>query len=386
MIIQSLPPLHLAYGLNVHRGETWDETFAAIRDHALLVRNRVAKGRPFGLALRISNEASLALMGDEALDRFHAFMDEQRLYAFTINGFPFGSFHDGRVKESVYQPDWRSIERRDYTIRLGTILARLLPDGVSGSISTVPISFKPWMTSEADMQRAADHLRDVARHLQRISEDSGKDVHIGLEPEPSCYLETTDEFVNFFNDVLLARGDEKIIRSRIGVCFDTCHVALQFEDPVASLSRYKKEGIRVSKVQLSAALETTASREGVDALRAFAEPIYLHQVRAQGEDDLLAAWSDLPDALRDLPRHIGLDRVRVHFHVPLYWQGGPILKSTAATLTPQFFELLRSGITEHVEMETYTFDVLPEAERRMDVVESVVREYKWTLDRLQVSP
>ena len=38
---------------------------------------------------------------------------------------------------------------------------------------------------------------------------------------------------------------------------------------------------------------------------------------------------------------------------------------------------LRTGATSHVEIETYTFDVLPKALHPGDVVKSIAREYEW---------
>lgn len=380
----STKPLHLTYCLNIHPGETWSENFAAIREKTLAVKEQVAPKSAFGLGLRLSQQAASELASSEARTGVKQFFANQNLYAFTINGFPFGRFHKDRVKEQVYAPDWRTPERREYTKLLADILADFLPDNIDGSISTVPCSFKPWITSETDVQTMAQMLIDCARHLDGIRQHTGKEIHLGLEPEPCCFLETTEETVRFFEETLfsMARGDEDVVRRHVGVCFDTCHVALQFEDLTESLQRYLAAGIRISKIQLSAALRAPSTPEARSALQPFCEPVYFHQVKAQTESDGVVSWDDLPEALRDLPERKDVRELRVHFHVPLFAEHFGALLSTNASLTPEFFALVQSGLTSHIEIETYTFDVLPAERRRGDVIQSITDEYNWVLPRL----
>ncbi len=387
MLIERQPPVHLTYCLNVHRGETWAENFAAIREHALAVRALVAPSETFGLGLRLSNQAARELDSSEAREPAKRFFTEHDLYAFTINGFPYGRFHSGRVKEQVYAPDWRTAERRDYTNLLADILADLLPDGMTGSISTVPGSFKPWIAGGDDVRTMAEMLLDCVVHLDAIRQRTGREIHLGLEPEPACFLETTDETIRFFNESLLPlaqwRVSEESLRRHLGVCFDTCHVALQFEELVASFRRFQREGIRISKVQISSALSATPGAEAFEALRRFCEPVYLHQVKArQGSGELLS-WTDLPDALEQADRLAEAEQMRVHFHVPLFVERYGALSSTAPALTPQFFALLHS--VEHLEIETYTFDVLPEELRSGGIVPSIAGEYEWVLKNLALN-
>lgn len=395
MRIQEHPPLQLTYCLNIHPGETWTENFAAIRDKATAVRNSVAPDLPFGLGLRLGATAAHELSDPHRIGDFKAFLAEMGLYVFTINGFPFGRFHGGAVKEKVYQPDWRSNERRDYTVRLADILMELLPADVSGSISTVPVSFKGWITGAEDRELALHRLVDVVGFIERIHQRKHRDIHLGLEPEPACFLETTAECVDFFKYVWQAGAPllasrlgitrtqaEEALRQRLGVCFDTCHVALQFENLAEAWDTYRAEGIRISKVQVSAALACEPSPASIAALAPFAEGTYLHQTVARRADGLLRRWTDLPAALEALPREDDIAEVRCHFHVPLFWDGGDALGSTRDQIGNDFVKRLRSGCCEHLEIETYTFDVLPPEIRPGSVVESIAREYAWTLDRL----
>ena len=238
------PSHHLTYCLNVHPGETWAENLAAIQTHALAIRDQVSPGKPFGLGLRLSQQASSTLKQPDTLATFKKFMAEQNLYAFTINGFPYGSFHTKPVKTAVYRPDWSSPERLDYTTTLARILAEILPEGIDGSISTLPLGYKfPSGREIADSPSAemVNQLAECALSLHEIHSKTGREIHIGLEPEPDCLLETTTEVIEFFEKQFIPQAlphmvarlschrseAEAIIRRHIGVCFDTCHLALQ---------------------------------------------------------------------------------------------------------------------------------------------------------------
>ena len=397
MILQHKPPLHLTYCLNIHPGESWGDNFAAIQSKAIAVKQRVAPDQWFGLGLRIAHHAASKLSSDRALiNQARDYFAEHQLYPFTINGFPYGRFHQAQVKERVYEPDWRTPERRDYTLQLADIFTHFVPAEVDGSISTVPCSFKPWITNPADRQLMARNLAAVVAYFAAIHDDTGQEIHLGLEPEPDCYLETTAEMIAFFQDALLTAGvaevarvvgctlrqAEELTRRHLGVCFDTCHVALQFENLVESWRAYRAAGIRISKVQLSAALSAPSNQETWAALRSFCEPVYLHQVKAIAPSGAKIAWYDLPDALAELPSFPDVEEVRVHFHVPLFMTGAGALGSTATELTAEFFQELRAGDCAHLEIETYTFDVLPKEVNPGDVVNSIAREYSWVLGKL----
>lgn len=391
------PNRHLTYCLNIHPGETWDENLAAIREKAFAVKQRVCPDASFGLGLRIGSRAAVTLQDPARRAELKACLADQDCYAFTINGFPYGAFHAGAVKEKVYQPDWRTTARRDYTIRLCDILADILPDGVDGSISTVPGSFKPWIIRPDDDARMVERLAECAIHLARLRDQTGRLLHIGLEPEPGCYLETTDETLKFFIEQILSKGvpyvrrrtgcevgqAETWLRTHLGVCLDTCHVAIQFETPADVLAEFEAEEIRVSKIQLSAALEAFNERTCIEALHPFVEPVYLHQVKALTRHGAIRSWNDLPDALRQVKDQREFEQLRVHFHVPLFWQGSAQLGTTATGLDQRFFEAVATSSCRHLEIETYTFDVLPESVFADDVVACIAREYEWVTQRLQ---
>ncbi|MEM7395212.1 MAG: metabolite traffic protein EboE [Verrucomicrobiota bacterium] len=394
MILQESPRVHLSYCLNIHPGETLEENLGAIEEHALRVKQRVSPDHPFGLGLRFGHKAVEEIEDATAIrSRF----DDWGVYAFTVNGFPYGAFHQTRVKENVYLPDWQTEERTLYTKQLTDVMAQLVPSGTAGSISTLPLTFKDWPKTDEDMRRITRNLIDCVIHMNRIEEEEGIEIHLGLEPEPCCGLETTTEFIDYFNNYVLAHGldhleaqsgfnrnrCEDIVRRHLGINLDTCHLAIQYEDLAESIGRLTGEGIRLSKVHISAALAALNEPEHLEALAAFDEPVYLHQVKGRTEAGEIHSWTDLPAALRDLPNQPDVRDLRIHFHVPLFWEGSDLLGSTSADLTDAFFGQLKQGVCEHLEIETYTFDVLPDDLRADDIVDSISGELEWALQRLR---
>lgn len=393
---------HLTYCTNIHPGESWAEVRANLERYLLAVRARVAPDRPFGIGLRLSAQAAETLAQPRELDEFRAFLDQHRLYVFTINGFPYGPFHGVRVKEDVYLPDWLDEARLAYTDRLATLLATLLPvePGLEGSVSTAPGAFRARVGGETDVARMADlMLRHIAT-LHRIREETGKTIALGLEPEPCCYLETVSETVAFFERWLFSRSAvarlagaaginhaaaEAALRRHVGACFDACHMAVEFEEPRAALDAFPAAGIRIAKVQLSAGLAACLDSKDAAALRAlrpFAEGVYLHQV-VERRGGTLTRFLDLPEALSAAAvAEPGAREWRIHFHVPLFRRElGPFL-NTQDYLGAVLEVLAREDRAGHLEVETYTWDVLPEEYRREDIVTAVARELQWVMERL----
>jgi sugar phosphate isomerase/epimerase len=388
MIVKTGGEHHLTYCLNVHPGETWEDNFDAIRRHALTVRERVNPGRAFGLGLRLSARATDTLWGDDQrVEELLEFLAEHDLYVFTVNGFPYGDFHGTRVKERVYAPDWRSEERVTYTNRLADVLARLLPQGAPGSISSVPGSYRQWVNDGGDVDAICRNLAACVRHLAALEERTGRHIALALEPEPDCLFDTTSQTVAFFTGVL---PDHPAIRelgsgweSYLGVCLDTCHLSVVFDDPAEGLKALSRQGISIPKIQVSAALRAVTGEETAEQLRAFAEGTYLHQVRLRDRNGIPHHYPDLTEtALARVACEDG-GEVRVHVHVPLYVEASGVLGSTGNDLTPAFFRAVDACGVPHVEIETYTFGVLPEALASLPVEESIAREYEWVLERLE---
>ncbi len=388
---------HLTYCTNIHPGEPLDEVMAGLARHLPAIKAAVAKDRPLGVGLRLGHAAAESLRERGALAELKRFLAEGNYYVFTINGFPYGAFHGRAVKENAYRPDWSEPERLAYTDHLADILSELLPAGQEGSVSTVPCTFKPW--AEGRLPAITDHLIRHVAHLVGIAKKTGQTIALALEPEPYCYLETIDETVVFFNRRLFDRKGvarlvqltglsvaeaEVAMRRHIGVCYDVCHAAVEFEDPKASIERLRANGILIAKLQLSSALKVAKfSAQSAKHLAAFAEPVYLHQVvRKSKIKGTLRRFVDLPQALAKAKDAPGTEW-RVHFHVPVFLEQMTHFGTTQSFLA----EILRlhraEPISRHLEVETYTWDVLPEAYRKVDLSSAIARELNWVTAQLR---
>lgn len=371
--------LQFSYCMNVHPGETLPDQLRALREVVPHIKAALSPDQPFGLGLRISSRCLESLRDPAALASFREALDAAGAYAFTVNAFPYGAFHRTRVKENVYAPDWLTPERFNYTLGVCEVLAALLPEGIEGSVSTVPLTYGGWTDRAADLRPFVHPLGRMADALADLEQRTGRCIHLGLEPEPDCALQTTPETIAWFNHAFFAAPPDTAARRRrhVGVCVDTCHVAMQFEDPAATLNACAAAGIRVSKVQVSAALACSASPEALHALQAFDDGVYLHQVKSAAG----ASWPDLPALFASPPAPD--TALRIHCHVPLHWRGAPPLDSTTATLGPAFPRALHNSGCRHVEVETYTFDVLPASVRAGGLAENLIAECRWALQQLK---
>lgn len=420
---------HLTYCTNVHAGESWPEMFEALREHVPALRDRLGVQGPFGVGMRLSARAAGELLAGDALERFRAWLEEQQLYVFTMNGFPYGNFHRKPVKEQVYEPDWTTTERLEYTGNLVDVMAALVPPGMQGSISTSPVAWKyrPGDAGRAEelFEKSAVAMAKLALKMDGIRRESGRELHLNIEPEPDCLLETSRETVDFFRDYLLGVGSSHVQRAaglseeqarelllfHIRVCYDTCHVALEYEQVDEVLTRFEAVGIRVGKVQVSSALRLTLPatgpqrEEALQELSRFDEPVYLHQVLVRDATGAIRQYRDLPEALRAAVRNgdstggsvggpeSGADESataeaesalaqaeewRVHFHVPLFADRAGVLQTTSDEAAQSLRTLLDRGDCGHFEIETYTWEVLPE-ELKTSLTDSIAREYEWVL-------
>ena len=389
--------VHLTYCSNIHPGESWAEVRANIERFFPAVRDRVAPGEMFGIGLRLSARAARELGSGDALEEFRRFLSAQRLYVFTLNGFPYGTFHGTRVKEEVYLPDWRDAERLRYTDELADLLVKLLPEGMVGSISTVPGAFKPAMRDSMDVERIADNmLRHVAK-LVDIKERAGRHIALAIEPEPHCYIETIEESVRFFREqIFSARATRRLaeltglgrshaeaaLHAHIGLCLDLCHAAVEFEDPADCLRDLEEAGIRVTKLQISAGLRLPElTHEAVTALKMFDDPVYLHQVVEAGPNGI-KRYADLPEALATATGKADGREWRVHCHVPIFMDDLGAFSSTRSFISEVLGIHRLRPISPHLEVETYTWNVLPEHLRAGGMEQAIARELNWVKDVL----
>ncbi len=403
--MQILDNLHLSYCTNIHSGESWQEIFANLKSYIPPIKQQLAPILPFGIGLRLSDLASKEILANNQLLIFKKWLREHNCYVFTMNGFPFGNFHRQKVKDAVHLPDWTSTERLAYTLRLFDILAEILPADVEGGISTSPLSYKLWWKSEQEkqevMKKASEHIAKVAVYLFRLKEKTDKTLHLDIEPEPDGLLENTQETIAYFKDYLLTQGAdivsedlgftkkqaEELILSHIQVCYDVCHFAVAYENHKEALQTFEKEGIKIGKFQISAALKADLPKEKTireavfKEFEVFNESVYLHQVIAKNADNQLFNFNDLPLALAKA-RGEEFVEWRTHFHVPIFLEKYHLLQSTQTDIV-SVLQILKEKpqITKHLEVETYTWEVLPE-DMRENITTSIQRELAWVTKQM----
>ena len=363
MTLSSLP---LSYCTNVHPGRTVAEVEHGLDQYTLPIKSNYGAELAAGLWLAAPVVRELAQRPDGA----HWFAESVRLRGltcYTLNAFPYGDFHSARVKENVYLPDWTQADRRDYTLGCARLLAAMLPAGTDGSISTVPLGFKPFEHPADFADRCADQLIQLAHDLNHLWSETGRLIRLAIEPEPFCVLETTAETVQFFDRLRTRAADANalnVVQTHIGVCYDICHQAVEFEEIAASIRSLADAEIRINKTHITCAIEVASPGENPDALKAlshYVEPRYLHQTFARTSNGKIVRQVDLDEKLTTAPSQEFRDATmwRVHFHVPVdAEQLGP-LGTTRGELKKGLAAIRELDYAPHLEVETYTWEVRP---------------------------
>lgn len=402
----NIKDLHLSYCSNIHAGENWDATFQNLKIYIPEVKSRLGYKGKFGIGLRLSKEASVVLERPERLQEFQEWLKKTQAYVYSLNCFPYGGFHRTKVKEQVHAPDWTTEARLAYTLRCFRILAQLLPEGVEGGISTSPLSYRHWFVSDLEkneaFERATTHLIAVVVELVRLHQETGKFLHLDIEPEPDGLLENSEELIRYFKEWLLSVGKAslakqlgttqkeagKLIKDHLQVCYDVCHFAIGYEKPKEAFKKLKQAGIGIGKIQLSAALkllipESPFERFSIGKrLGEFADTTYLHQVVARTKEGGLKSYPDLPQALAKLGDTQDLEW-RVHFHVPIFLANYGSFQATQEDIV-EVLKLVNANpsITKHLEVETYTWEVLPQ-DTHLTLGDAISRELAWVKEQLQ---
>jgi len=391
---------HLTYCTNIHAGESWDDHFAALKQNIPSVKKLLSPDKPFGIGLRLSHLASEELGKKENLEIFRQWLDKSQCYVFVVNGFPYGGFHHTKVKDQVHAPDWTTQDRVLYTIQLFNILSALLPKGMEGGVSTSPLSYKHWHSAITEerlqvIDTATENILKVVQDLIGLRKSTGKLMHLDIEPEPDGLIGNGIEFISWYRHHLIPQGiqylstylgyDEQqavaAIKDHVQICYDICHFAVGFEDHAAIIRELEIQAIKVGRIQISAALKADMAPNPVDrgkvveAFKQFNESTYLHQVVARQEDGTMKRYPDLPEALQDANNSLTREW-RSHFHVPLFVEDYGALQSTQVDIEKVLSIQKRKPFTKFLEVETYTWEVLP-AKLRLPLKESIVRELQW---------
>jgi hypothetical protein len=391
---------HLTYSTLVHPGDTWAEMRSSLAAYAPAVKARISPGQPFGVSLRLSAASVSTLAKDPGeRQRLQEMLAAEDLYVYTANAFPYGPFKGQRVMEQVYEPDWTTQERTSYTMAVADILADIAPAGIAPTIQTAPLAFRPNVRGPGYITAFTRNLLRVVAHLIDTERRTGRRVKLALEPEPFCFLETTQETVAYFDKhIYSAAGTAALasltglaaselhglVRRHLGVVFDICHQSVQFEDIGASLRMLVDSAIPIFKLQQAAALwvpEVTS--ESVAGLAQFTETIYLSQT-TQRRDGKLTRFLNLGDAIGAWSASPGGScEWRTHFHVPVFLEDLGAFRTTRFAIEEALRVHLATPLSDHLEIETYTWDVLPAYLKTGDITEYVTREIAWVRDQLR---
>ncbi len=386
---------HLTYSTLVHPGDTWPEMWNSLKTYVPQVKKRFCPDKPFGVSLRLSNASADALVSSPAeRANLKSFLTDNDLYLYTVNAFPFGPFKNQVVKEQVYEPDWRGEERARYTMHVADILADVGAINVNPSIQSPPLGFKPRVTGPDVVEAYAANIRRLAVHLHRLRERTGRTVTLAVEPEPACFLETTDETVDFFTRVLRseksltalgrdlgtnAEEARTILRRHIGTVYDICHQAVEYENISVSLQKLVDNDIPVFKLQEAAAMQVpSVTPAAVAELRKWADSVYLTQT-IEKKDGKLNRFLNLEDAIAAYEKDPGGEREwRIHFHVPVFLESlGEHFKTTRFAIAEALAFHRKNPLSAQLEIETYTWDVLPSHLKTGDIVDYVTLELEW---------
>ena len=389
---------HLTYSTLVHPGDNWEQMWASLNTYLPKVKARFAGNKRFGVSLRLSADSAETLVNSQAeRDRLKKFLTDHDMYLYTVNAFPYGAFKGTVVKEQVYEPDWRSEERTRYTMNVASVLADVCPAGIAPSIQSAPLGFKPRVTGGEVVTSYTDHVLRVVAHLVALEAKTGRTVTLALEPEPYCFLETTDETIAYFAGHLYSGAAAEslgrlaqipvaeahgALRRHLGVVFDICHQAVEYENIAENLQKLVDAGIPIFKLQEAAALHMPQVTQAiVDTLKRYAKTIYLTQT-VEKKNGKLTRFLNLEDAFAAWEQDSGPREWRTHFHVPVFLDDLGPFRTTRFAIEEALRFHKKKLLSRQLEIETYTWDVLPETLKTGDIVDYVCRELEWVRGQL----
>ena len=391
---------HLTYSTLVHPGDTWTEMWDSLNRYVPQVKARVSPKKSFGVSLRLSASSAQTLTADKAQrEKLKDFLRANDMYLYTVNAFPYGPFKNRIVKKDVYEPDWSTDARATYTMQVADILAEVAAPHVQPSIQSPPLGFKPKVTGPDYVNEFTRHVLKVIAHMVQLEKRTGRTVTLALEPEPACFLETTEEAIDYFINHLYSTSAvstlasatglnksqaEAALRKHLGMVYDICHQAVEYEDIGKSLRALADTGIPVFKLQEAAALRVpNVTKETVEAMRPFADTVYLTQTIEQ-IDGKLNRYLNLEDAFAAFDKNPkGKREWRTHVHVPVFLdQIGEHFETTRFAIEDALKFHKKNKLSPQLEIETYTWDVLPASMKSGDIVDYVQREIDWVKGQL----
>lgn len=377
----------IGYCTNVHAGADLPTTLDNLQHHAVRVRQILQPEASMGIGLWLSDRTAIDLISQNRVGAFRDWLDAQQLVPFTFNGFPYGNFHQPEVKKLVYLPTWADDARREYSERLVEIQHQLLPEGIPGSISTLPLGWKDETRNPDFLAECTSQLHELVEYLEDFEEKTGRLIHFCLEPEPGCLMQDSRSCVEFFQQYLLGQSsqqDERTLRY-LRVCHDICHSAVMFEEQEEFVHNLISNGIRIGKVQVSSAVHARfADRSGeekqqlLNELSRFHEPRYLHQTVIKNQSGEAEFHDDLPQALETIRNQLDdIAEARVHFHVPIFLRSFGSLGTSRTEILKCLAATQNLDDLVHYEVETYAWNVLPAELQPEELAEGIAREIRW---------
>jgi sugar phosphate isomerase/epimerase len=389
----------LTYSTLVHPADNWEQLYHSLVTYLPKVKARIAGNKSFGVCIRLSaNSAETLANSAVERDKLKKFLADNDMYIYTANAFVYGHFKGAAVKEQVYEPDWRSEERTQYTINVADVLADVCPPGSAPSIQTAPLGFKARVTGPDVVASYTENVLRVVAHLIALEAKTGRIVQLALEPEPFCFLETTDETVAYFKDhIFTGKAAERLaklahipvaeaigaLRRHLGIVYDICHQAVEYEDITASLQKLVDAGVPIFKLQEAAALYVPEVTQGaVDTLKRYSKTIYLTQT-LEKRNGKLNRYLNVDDAIAAFEKDPGGPREwRTHIHVPVFLDDLGQFRTTRFAIEDALRFHKKTPLSHHLEVETYTWDMLPDSLKTGDIVEYVCRELDWVRGQL----
>ena len=389
---------HLTYSTLVHPADDWPQLWNSLNTYLPKVKERFAPNQSFGVCIRLAAKTAQTLANSPAeRDKLKKFLDNNDMYIYTANAFVYGHFKGDKVKEQVYEPDWRGEERTQYTINVANVLADVCPRGIAPSIQSAPLGFKPRVTGGDVVAAYTDHVLRVVAHLIALETKTGSTVQLALEPEPFCFLETTDETIAYFRDHLysgaaveklaklahvpIAEANEAL-RRHLGIVYDICHQAVEYEDIPASLQKLVDAGVPIFKLQEAAALHMPeVTQDVVNTLKRYAKTIYLTQT-LEKRDGKINRFLNVDDAIAAFEKDPGPREWRTHIHVPVFLDDLGQFRTTRFAIADALRFHKKMPLSHHLEVETYTWDMLPDSLKSNDIVDYICRELDWVRGQL----
>ena len=377
--------MEIGYCTNVHAGVDLEATQANLSKYAARVKQLVSPNDPMGIGLWLAAPAAQELLDSNQTTRFRDWLAEQGLVPFTLNGFPYGNFHNEVVKHDVYKPTWHDPDRLQYTKNLATILDAILPAEQTGSISTLPIAWGKQSLTAEQWDSTVRQLLELADFLHELQLTTGRTIHVCIEPEPGCALDVAADMIDLFQNRLLPQGSADKILHHIRVCHDVCHSAVMFESQADVLRQYQELGIQVGKIQVSSAVQVNFAQlaasdraAAFEQLASFNEPRYLHQTCIREPNQTIQFHQDLSGALETVTDPQSLESTwSVHFHVPIFLESLGLLTTSHHDILECMEACKSMPNLEHFEVETYAWNVLPKHLQQSDLAQGIADELLW---------